>query len=226
MIGLVCLIALTSAQFIGRPSVYEAPIYPQAYPGFTPFAAPVAAPFAQPVSRSPWSYPGYGEVPVDINGDGIPDVLAAPGQPIIVKVHADKNSTDADQSSNSTRRLQSDADLDAYSQVYEDLIFILEDDEALDMVAKDNFDTFDADGNGVLDDTEVAELERQTFADLGLEIEIVDDEVKQRISDYDTNADNVLSRGEFADFNHDLLVDLLDNVAEILDNPEDFDWED
>ena len=171
-------------------------------------------------------------MPVDIDGDGVADVFAAPGQPIIVKVPANSTSDDSndkkdsDETSKTARRMMGDSDLetDALEFLAKILEMALEDEDTLTETANEVFDKYDANGDGVLDHGEMTQVINDMMNDFGLdEVEVNDEFVQEAFDEFDKNSDDVLSRGEFRDFTKSVLQDLLDMTYNMIENPDD--WE-
>jgi Ca2+-binding EF-hand superfamily protein len=258
ILGLAMVLCLATAQYYGRPTAAPAwngfaapygaaPVWaeptvraaprpaaaaPVAAP-FTPYTSPIrAAPFAAPAYPTP--YGQWGAVPVDIDGDGIADVMAAPGQPIIVKVPAKNSTADSNNStssSNSTdgqtaRRMMQDQDLDTDALEFLAMILemALEDEETMTETANEDFDRYDANGDGVLDHSEMTQVITDMMRDFGLEdVDVTDEFVQEAFDEFDKNSDDQLSRGEFRKFTKSVFQDLLDMVYDMIENPED--WE-
>ena len=147
-------------------------------------------------------------------------MVAAPGQPIIIKVA--KNSTDEDKKEK--RSLQTDADLHKYAVAHDLLVTVLSDPVTLHQVAINHFNEFDYDGSGFLDFGELLDLELAVFNHYNLNMVVVHEELDNRIRAYDWNQDGVLNLDEFIDFNTNLLQFMLDTTTDVLNNPGAFNW--
>ena len=154
---------------------------------------------------------------MDIDGDGKADILAAPGQVIIIKEEK-KDDDDKDKCKPLPPKLE-----------LERIEFNLKrfNEQESDKVAHKAFDKLDSGKEGTIPKDKLEEALKGVLTELGLNVEDIDDAwLAEQTKDVKTDADNVISRGETVKAAKTVFKELQKVVADMVKNPDDYKCED
>ena len=89
--------------------------------------------------------------------------------------------------------------------------------------AHKSFDKFDKAEEGTVDKENIEAILKDILNELGLDVEDIDDDFLAEETDgFETDAENVISRGETVKLAKKVFKSLKEQVEDMLDNPEDY----